>query len=105
MPNTEDELTQAMGDLPACGKDIQTFSGAMERYQLNDPENIYNLDQDPTQKVINKTMMTIMKRLKKKPDLGFLINFLLAGHGMQKNGMQIVLINEFDKTESFYKVW
>lgn len=44
----EDELTQAMGDLPACRKDIQTFASAMERYQLNDPENIYNLDSDPT---------------------------------------------------------
>ena len=82
MPNDEDVLTQAMGDLPACGKDIETFSKAMERYQINDPDNIYRLDNDPKTSVINKTMMLIMKRLKKNPDQGFLVNFLLAGHGM-----------------------
>ena len=105
MPNTEDELTQAMGDLPACSKDIETFASAMERYQLNDPQNIYNLSNDPKQAECNKEMIIIMKRIKKYPDQGFLINFCLAGHGMQKNGMQIVLLNEFDKAERFYKVW
>ena len=94
-----------MGDLPACRYDIKTFASAMERYQLNDPENIYNLDSDPTLSQTNKTMRTIMRRLQKNPDKGHLINFLLASHGMQKHGAQIVLINEFDTKARFYKVF
>ena len=68
MVNTDDELTQAMHDLPACKQDVETFATAMERYQLNDPQNIYYLDKDPKFSEVHATKMTIMKRINKKPD-------------------------------------
>ena len=57
-----------MADLPACAGDCQTFREAMERYQINDPNNIYNLDSDPTRKEIMTTMRTIQRRLLEDPD-------------------------------------
>ena len=76
-----------MADLPACAGDCQTFREAMERYQINDPNNIYNLDSDPKHKEIITTMRTIQRRLLKDPDKNFLINYCLAGHGMHQNGL------------------
>ena len=47
----------------------------------------------------------ILKRLKASPDKKFLLIYALAGHGMQMDGRQVVLINTYDKKTGFYRIW
>ena len=39
------------------------------------------------------------------PDKNYLIVYVLASHGIQSSGKQIVLLNEFNKGTGFYKAW
>ena len=41
---------------------------------------------------------------KKTPVENYLVIFLFAGHGMLKDGMQVMLYNEYDKKAEFYKL-
>lgn len=43
--------------------------------------------------------------LREKPEERIHIFYILASHGMMKSGRQVVLINEFNKRISFYKLW
>ena len=47
----------------------------------------------------------LRKRLKGQPDKKFLSVLFLAGHGMLKEGMQWLLLNQFDKNIGFYKMY
>ena len=46
-----------------------------------------------------------MKLLRENPNEKILIVFILAGHGMQMAGKQVVLLNEFNRGTAFYKFW
>ena len=48
---------------------------------------------------------SIKNRLKENPDKKYLIVYVLAGHGIQSAGRQVVLMNEFHKRTGFYKFW
>ena len=39
------------------------------------------------------------------PDRQFCLIWLFAGHGILKLGMQTIVVNEFDKTSTFYKLY
>ena len=67
--------------------------------------DIYLLDDTPTFKRVFKVRTGIAKRLKASPDNTFLLVYALAGHGMQMEGRQIVLINQYDSKTGFYKLW
>ena len=67
--------------------------------------NKYLLDDTPTYTRVFRVRTSIAKRLKARPDKTFLLVYALAGHGMQMDGRQIVLINTFDKKTGFYRVW
>ena len=40
-----------------------------------------------------------------KPPVNYLVIFLFAGHGMIKDGSQVLLYNEFDEKTGFYKMF
>ena len=67
--------------------------------------NQYLLDNTPTYKRVFKVRTGIAKRLKASPDKTFLLLYALAGHGIQLDGRQVVLINTFDKKTGFYRIW
>ena len=54
-----------------------------------------------------------MKKLKEmikegqesKPPVNYLVIFLFAGHGMIKEGAQVLLYNEFDENTGYYKMF
>ena len=83
--NTEQVATQFMGNLPHCGKDIVAFKGAMERYGITNPADIYELE-DPKFMQTLKTMKKIRERLKDNPEKKHLILYVAAGHGMNLRG-------------------
>ena len=43
--------------------------------------------------------------MKNSPEKNFVLSFIMAGHGMNWKGTQSVVLNEFDKTKSWYKLW
>ena len=50
-----------------------------------------------------KTIADIKKRLAANPETNHLIIYIAAGHGMNVDGQQVLLVNQFDKNERFYK--
>ena len=72
-------------------------------FQFTDPDNIYNLD-NPTQMQFLKIVAKLKKALAAHPEDKYLIFYCLAGHGMVAAGEQQLLINEYKKQTTFYKM-
>ena len=79
----------------------------MKHYDITDtgPNNIYNMENDPTSKEVMATTKCIKLRLLNNPNENFIIFYVIAGHGMTMAGRQIVLLNEFHKRSTFYGKW
>ena len=45
------------------------------------------------------------KRFLKNPSQNFLIFYIFACHGIQKEGSQSIVINEIDPDAEFYRLW
>ena len=62
---------------------------------------------NPESKSVSETLNSISMRLRDSKRMvkreKFLIFFLFATHGYLRDGMQFVLINEFDRKENYYK--
>ena len=74
----------------------------MEHYKITNPDDIYEL-KDPSTKDTLRTMMKIKTRIGKDPDIKHLVIYVAAGHGMNEDGQQVLLVNQFDKSRQFYK--
>ena len=46
-----------------------------------------------------------MKDLKAMKKEKTLVVYIFASHGIQENGSQGVVVNEFDKDAQFYQIW
>ena len=77
----------------------------MKKYKVTDTgvDNLYTMEDNPTEKQVSQVLTDIRKRLRENPDKNFLVISCWAGHGMQLQGKQIVLINEFSPKSRFYK--
>ena len=77
------------------------------RYQIKDygRNNEYLLTNTPSYKRVFKIRGKLKKRIKKHPNETFLIVWAFAGHGMQVNGRQALLINTWDRKTAFYCMW
>ena len=93
--------------LTECKNDCITFRQAMTRFQIldNGEGGIYNMENDPSFKTVQKTMANIRRKLATNPDQQFLFFYVLAGHGMVMSGRIVLLVNEFSKNTTFYKIW
>ena len=101
------KVEQGINNLPDCKCDIDVIRKCVAKYGITDMgrNNIYLLDDTPTYSRVFKVRTGIAKRLKASPDNTFLLVYALAGHGMQMDGRQIILINQYDKKTGFYKLW
>ena len=99
------KIVQFMDNLPQCREDCSTLRFVMKRYQITDtgPDHKYNMDNNPTKSEYRDAMKDISKRARDHPDENFLVFYIIAGHGMVFNGKTILILNEFDPSESFYK--
>lgn len=99
---------QAFDDLETVDDDCKKLSECLTQYQIK-TKNTYNLGDDPKKVVVEKALCQISAKIrngkKKEPMDKFLIIFLFAGHGLQKDGMQAMLYNEYDKSTGFYKLF
>ena len=60
----------------------------------------------PTQfgKAIDEISKKLREGKRAKPPVNYLVVILFAGHGVLKDGMQVLLYNEFDQATGFYKL-
>ena len=101
------KIEQGVNNLDKCKDDIDLIRKCLAKYGIIDMgrNDSYLLDDTPTYNRVFKVRTSIKKRIKKTPDNTFVLVFALAGHGMQMDGRQIVLINQYDKKTRFYKLW
>ena len=90
---------QAYSDIPKAKNDCITLRECLAKYQIKDEDDIYNLEDDPTEKEIREVFMKIDGKLKSgkesRPVVNYLIIYLFAGHGILRDSMQSVLLNEY----------
>ena len=70
--------------------------------------DIYDLSDNPDLKTVSKTMdqlsLKIRNGKKARPVENYLVVLLFAGHGILKDGVQHVLLNQYDAKTQFYKL-
>ena len=78
------------------------------RYELLDKDIAKLYDDNCTDKKIAKTFDEISRRLRAGKKSGsserYLIFVLLASHGILRDGMTSLVINQFDKRREYYKM-
>ena len=95
MKTSELKVKQGVSDLPACKQDIEDVIQAFAYYDIYcKPE--HRLD-EPTKKDVGEATKCIKKAMKASPEKKFFIVWALAGHGIQKEGKQAVVVNTFDE--------
>ena len=50
-------------------------------------------------------MVDIEKRIKSNPQKKYLVIYVIACHGMNSNGQQVIVLNEYEKSSGFYKIF
>ena len=53
---------------------------------------------------LDKISKQLRQAKRAKPPENYLVVMLFAGHGILKDGMQVLLYNEYDPTTGFYKI-
>ena len=96
-------IKQAMDDLEAPKKDCQIFHEVMQKFPIKEENQFFMYD--PSSKEMNKLMMDLYKRFRKNKDTNYVLIFVVAGHGMNADGMQVLPLNEFDPNSNWYKMW
>ena len=102
--HTKKTVKQAIDDLKKCKLDCDKLEAVFALYGFTNPKNIYRLS-DPDVKQVNAVRNAIPARFKEEPEKKFAVVILVAGHGIQFNGQQSVVINAFDKNSRFYRLW
>ena len=95
---------------PLCWKDCEDMRAVLEPFGVTDTgpiedKNMYILNNNATAKKVNKMMGNIKRRMKNNPKRNYLVIYVLAGHGMISGGRQILLLNEYNKSTGFYKLF
>ena len=91
-------LKQLMDNLPECPKDIEAWREVMHFYDWNKDEDTYMLH-DPSHAELIAAFKEVWNKLSKNRDTNFLIFFVFASHGMNSEGKQVILTNDFDKNK------
>ena len=99
-------FVQAFDDLETVSDDCDEFQEVLSKYGIKS-KHLYNLDKNPTSRDVETAMKQIGKKLRegkhKVPMERYLVMFLFAGHGLQRDGLQVMLYNEFDPKTRFHK--
>ena len=89
---------------PYYWKDCETIQNALKRFGFKDNGQLeeYTFDDDATFQRVAKAMVGIEKKLKANPQTKYLIVYTLASHGMNVDGQQVIVLNQFKKSTGFY---
>ena len=87
-------------------KDANQLIAALKHYAIGTQEGtLIRLTDIRDKKIINKVRADLKKLAEANPDRKMLIFYGFAGHGMQLDGEQVVIINQFNKRTGFYEWW
>ena len=105
MPNLYDKKGE-----PICWKDCETMRKALEPYGLKDTgpiedQNMYVVNDNATFKKVSGIMTNIQRRMNANPEKRYLVVYVIACHGMNNGGEQMIVLNEFNKKTGFYKLY
>ena len=96
-----------MPNLPGAKKDCLALRACLEKYQIKESDVVW-LGDNPTTTQLGNEIDKISKKLrlgkKARPPESYLVIILFAGHGILKDGMQMLLYNEYDQATGFYKL-
>ena len=70
----------------------------------NKIRNMFKMTNEPSFQTIATSRTELRKLLEKNKHKKVLVVYVFAGHGMDR-GEQVIVLNEFDKREGFYKCW
>ena len=95
-------------NLKTCKSDCKVMKKTLEKYRISDNDIQFDLTHSPTlaevKKVFEEIKTLLVNGADEKPKVNFLVFLLFAGHGILKDGMQTLVLNEFDD-KSFYNLF
>ena len=94
-------------DLPEAKTDCETLRKVLDYYKIDEEQDeVFDLTNNPTEEEFYDVYYKIGKLLSegKQQKINYLTIFLFAGHGILKNGMQNLVLNEYDDDTKFYKL-
>ena len=68
-------------------------------------QNLYQFQDETDMKEIGKMRSALKKRAENNPDRMMAIFYCFAGHGIQSDGQQYLIVNEFVRKFGFYRMW
>ena len=89
------------GNLPACVHDCLKWQETLLKFGTKHQDIMFL--NNPSFKEWISTITSLNKIFKNNPNKLALLMHCYAGHGMCKDGRQVLLINEFDRNNKFYK--
>ena len=99
-------IEEGIKALTAVYNDGDIFISAFQTFDIGtQEEKLIRLTDVRDKKVINKVRGDLKKRAEANPDRKMLIFYGFAGHGMQVDGEQVVIINQLNKRTGFYEWW
>ena len=94
------KFVQYMRNLPDVEDDIHGFKKCLAKYNVHEWEEL-KLPINPTEAQVEDVMHNLQCKIEngndEKPPINYLVIFLFAGHGMWKEGKQVLLYNEYDQ--------
>ena len=90
------------GDLKAVNDDASIFFKLVMRFGF--PRRDVCIYKQPSMRQDIKTFTMLRKECRMTPNELVFIICLFASHGMIRDGRQVIVINEFDKSAGFYKL-
>ena len=106
----EDTGSPYYKNLDTCINDAKVMRSALAKYRISDEDKEFDLTKNPTfaqvsavfKEIKHKMLEGLMKKPKK---INYVVFLLFAGHGILKDGMQTLVINEYDNLTAFYKLF
>ena len=95
---------QMFQDLPDCIKDVEIMEEVLQHYQISEDDITYKLiDEDATVEQFDEVYQEIQDELSKayymEAQEDIVVISVFAGHGILRNGMQMLVTNEYNTHE------
>ena len=102
-------IEQAQKDLKTTWDDVQELKYLFKNYgydpKFMGPNGVTFDLQDPTWLECMSVEKAVRQLLNKAADEKIAIIWVCASHGGQNNGLQTVVVNQYNKKTGYYKLW
>ena len=102
------KMIAALPDIPQAKKDSENLHKCLRKYDIQKEEDVFILNDDPSEEKVRNVFFQMEERLsdglQARPKINYLVLFLFAGHNVIVDGMQALLLNEFDHSRRCHKI-